>query len=52
MEKLNWRTVKHNEKSGQIPSLRWGHTCSIIEDEVIFFGGYAGTLHTMQIQIT
>lgn len=45
MEKASWKAVRHNDKTGQVPNLRWGHSCALIEDEVVFFGGYAGT-HT------
>lgn len=43
MEKSVWTQVKYNDRHGSLPSLRWGHSCCVIEDEVVFFGGYAGT---------
>lgn len=52
MEKVSWKGVKQNEKHGQIPSLRWGHCCALVEDEVVFFGGYAGNAGIMQTQAT
>ena len=52
MEKLSWKTVKHNDKAGHLPNLRWGHSCAIIEDEVAFFGGYAGNFPFIQIPTT
>lgn len=52
MEKHWWKTVRQNEKAGQVPSLRWGHCCAVIEDEVVFFGGYAGRTVTIQIRAT
>lgn len=32
MEKLWWKQVRHNDRRGIIPSLRWGHSCCVIED--------------------
>jgi hypothetical protein len=52
MEKHWWKAVRQNEKAGQVPNLRWGHCCAIIEDEVIFFGGYAGTPQITQTRTT
>jgi hypothetical protein len=46
MEKISWKQVRQNDRNGSIPSLRWGHSCCIIEEEVVFFGGYAGTCMT------
>lgn len=37
-EKPNWRRI---EKNCTKPSPRWGHTCCVIGDELVFFGGYA-----------
>jgi len=30
MEKVGWKQVRHNDRNGSIPSLRWGHSCCII----------------------
>lgn len=43
MEKISWKQVRHNDRRGAMPSLRWGHSCCIIDDEVLYFAGYAGT---------
>lgn len=43
MEKNSWKQVRHNNRNSNVPNARWGHSCCVIEDEVIFFGGYAGT---------
>lgn len=43
MEKISWKQVRHSIRNGAIPNARWGHSCCVIQDEVIFFGGYAGT---------
>lgn len=51
MEKVSWRQVKQNEKAGNLPNLRWGHCCCLIDDEVVFFGGYAGTHYLKQTQV-
>ena len=42
MEKNIWNQVRYNDKNGNLPNLRWGHSCCVIEEEVLFFGGYAG----------
>ena len=42
MEKYVWNKVNINPKSAH-PMQRWGHSCCVIDDEVIYFGGYAGT---------
>lgn len=39
-----WKKVCMRKSTGQTPVPRWGHTCCVIEDEMIFFGGYAGRL--------
>lgn len=39
-----WKKVCTQKNSGQMPVPRWGHTCCVIKDEIIFFGGYAGAL--------
>lgn len=43
MEKNSWKQVRHNNRNSHVPNARWGHSCCVIEDEVIYFGGYAGT---------
>lgn len=52
MEKLCWKQVRQNERVGSVPHLRWGHSCCTIDDEVIVFGGYAGTSLLIKIQTT
>ena len=43
MEKHLWRKIDiKGLKSNNRPCPRWGHTCCVIGDEVVFFGGYAG----------
>jgi hypothetical protein len=39
-----WRKVCTRKTTGQSPVPRWGHTCCVIPDEIVFFGGYAGTI--------
>lgn len=39
MEKPCWKKI---EVAGSKPSPRWGHTCCVIGEEIVFFGGYAG----------
>ena len=38
-----WKKVCTRKSTGQTPVPRWGHTCCVIQDEMVFFGGYAGT---------
>lgn len=40
IEKHLWKTV--NSTSTAKPSPRWGHSCCIIGDQLVLFGGYAG----------
>ena len=40
MDKHAWNKV---DKNSNKPSPRWGHTCCVIAEEIVFFGGYAGT---------
>lgn len=40
IEKHMWRPV--NSISSAKPSPRWGHSCCVIQDELVLFGGYAG----------
>ena len=40
MEKASWKKIDRNSSK---PCPRWGHACCTIGDEVLFFGGYAGT---------
>jgi len=49
MEKPNWQKIDKNTNK---PCPRWGHTCTAIQDEVLFFGGYAGISFHMKILIT
>ncbi len=32
MEKISWKPVRQNDRNGNIPSLRWGHSCCVIDD--------------------
>lgn len=43
MEKLSWSQVRHSDKNGTLPNMRWGHSCCLIGDDIVYFGGYAGT---------
>lgn len=52
MEKISWKQVRHNERHGAIPNLRWGHSCCVVDDEVVYFGGYAGIKIVIQTPIT
>mgnify|MGYP002366893027 CR=1 FL=1 len=49
MEKPSWHKI---EKNSAKPCPRWGHTCCVIDDEVVFFGGYAGNSLPIQTLIT
>jgi hypothetical protein len=49
MEKATWKRI---EKNSSKPCPRWGHACCVINDEILFFGGYAGTLPIIQTQTT
>ena len=42
MEKLEWKPVQANSHKNSTPSPRWGHACCYVNDEIVFFGGYAG----------
>jgi hypothetical protein len=42
IDKHMWRPV--NSISSAKPSPRWGHSCCVIGDELVLFGGYAGSL--------
>ena len=52
MEKTGWKQVRFNDRNGQQPNQRWGHSCTPIDDDVLFFGGYAGTPLMKQIPPT
>lgn len=43
MEKICWKQVRHNDRNGIVPHERWGHCCCVVDDEVVIFGGYAGS---------
>jgi|LakMenEpi03Aug12_release.lakeMendotaPanAssembly.Ray.scaffolds.fasta_scaffold606887_1 hypothetical protein len=43
MEKMRWREVKEGGRNDPRPLARWGHCSCLIDDDLIFFGGYAGT---------
>ena len=43
MEKIRWREVKEPRQNDPRPLARWGHCSCLIDDDLIFFGGYAGT---------
>lgn len=40
IEKHMWRPVSSTTTAK--PSPRWGHSCCVIGDELVLFGGYAG----------
>lgn len=40
MEKPTWKRI---DSLNSKPTPRWGHACCVINDEILFFGGYAGT---------
>lgn len=41
MEKHIWNKVNCNLKSSSHPSPRWGHSCCIVGESIVYFGGYA-----------
>jgi len=41
IEKHMWKPV--NGINLTKPSPRWGHSCCVIGEELVLFGGYAGT---------
>lgn len=41
---LLWKKVQIGNGQVNQPSPRWGHTCCIIDQQIVFFGGYAGSL--------
>ena len=41
MEKLEWKPVQANSHQNSTPNPRWGHACCYVNDEIVFFGGYA-----------
>lgn len=47
IEKHIWRPVSSSTVSTAKPSSRWGHSSCVIGDEVVLFGGYAGTCFFM-----
>ena len=47
IEKHIWRPVSSNTVSTAKPSSRWGHSSCVIGDEMVLFGGYAGTRFIM-----
>ena len=49
MDRALWKKI---DRSANKPCPRWGHTCCVIGEEIVFFGGYAGTLSTMQTPTT
>ena len=40
---LLWKRVQVAEWQMHPPSSRWGHACCVIQNEIVIFGGYAGT---------
>lgn len=42
MDKHQWNRVEVSPKSQSLPIPRWGHSCCVIGEEIVFFGGYAG----------
>ncbi len=49
MEKHSWNKVHCNLKSSSHPSSRWGHSCCLIADTIVFFGGYADSTYMNDI---
>ena len=49
MDRPTWKKI---DKNANKPCPRWGHTCCVIGDEVLFFGGYAGNYLLIQTPIT
>ena len=41
MDKYTWRQVKTLSSSSHKPSARWGHSCCVVGEDIVFFGGYA-----------
>jgi len=43
MKKLNWHKIEpfHSCK----PTERWGHSSCVIGNDLVVFGGYAGTIY-------
>ncbi len=41
MEKPTWKKIDANSSK---PCPRWGHSCCIVGDEILIFGGYAGII--------
>lgn len=38
-----WKKVQLAKSDVNQPSPRWGHASCVIDDQIVFFGGYAGT---------
>lgn len=41
MDKHSWHRVHLNLQSNSLPVPRWGHSCCVIGNEIVYFGGYA-----------
>jgi hypothetical protein len=41
---LEWRNVSYKDKT-LVPSARWGHASSVVQNALIIFGGYASILY-------
>lgn len=49
MEKHLWKRI---EKNSSKPCPRWGHACCVVGEEIVFFGGYAGSYMAIQTPTT
>jgi hypothetical protein len=45
MDKLIWKQVNALSSSSHKPSSRWGHSCCVVGEEILFFGGYADSIY-------
>ena len=52
MEKHTWHRAQSSNRASSNPLPRWGHSCCVIENEVVFFGGYACTPKIIQNRST
>jgi len=41
MDKHTWHRAQFSPRPSNMPLPRWGHSCCVIGNEVVFFGGYA-----------
>lgn len=49
MEKRTWQKIDIDRNTKE-PSPRWGHCAVRLQQEIVFFGGYAGTENNIQTQ--